>query len=225
MEFDSKEFANFVLKNGVIGFFRDPITLASGRRSHHYVNWRNVAKDTFLLEQAADHLLSFTQQLGLEPKCFLGAPEGATKLAVLAQYKWAKARPDYAPGAYPISMARGKPKDHGEAKDRYFVGTPQGPTIVIEDTTTTGGTLLATIKKLQEIEVPVIAAVVLVNRNETRDDGRSAKQAVEELGVPYHAMCDLRDILPSLYEQLKPDEETRSAVDAYFEKYGDKIRP
>src|SRR5882724_7784572 len=177
--FDAKEFEAFILRNGVVGFFKDPITLAGGRLTHHYVNWRNVAKDTFLLEQAADYLLAFVKQLGLQPKCFLGAPEGATKLAVLAQYKWAKAQPDYAPGAYAMSMARGKPKDHGEAKDKFFVGVPEGPTIVIEDVTTTAGTLIRTIEDLKAAGIQVIAAVVLVNRNEVRDDGRSAKEAVE----------------------------------------------
>ena len=222
MAFDAQEFADFVLQNGVIGFFEQPIKLASGRLSNHYVNWRNVAKDTFLLERTADYLLDFVKQLGLEPKCFLGAPEGATKLAVLAQYKWAKAQPDYGPGAYAIAMARGKPKDHGEAKDKYFVGIPQGGTIVIEDATTTGGTLITAIQNVQAAGIPVIAAVVLVNRNEIRDDGKSAKEAVEALGVPYYAMCNLKDILPFLYEQLKPNAATRAAVDAYFTKYGVK---
>ena len=222
MDFDSQKFNEFILENGVIGFFEEPITLVGGRLTNHYVNWRNVAKDTFLLEQSAEHLLAFVEQLGLKPKCFVGAPEGATKLAVLTQYKWAKAQPDYGPCAYPIAMARAKPKEHGQAKDKFFVGVPESPTIVIEDTTTTAGTLIRTIESVRAAGVEVIAAIVLVNRNEVRDDGLSAKEAVEALGVPYHALANFKELLPFLYERLQPSPTVKQAVETYFATYGQK---
>ena len=41
--FNQETFDNFILKSDIIGFFKDPITTKSGRLSHWYVNWRNVA--------------------------------------------------------------------------------------------------------------------------------------------------------------------------------------
>jgi orotate phosphoribosyltransferase len=39
-------------------------------------------------------------------------------------------------------MGRAKPKDHGDPKDRYFVGEPGGKVVILEDVTTTGKSLI-----------------------------------------------------------------------------------
>lgn len=222
MEFDSDRvsFDDFILKNGIIGFKEKPITFKSGRQCHCYVNWRVAMNDAYLLDQLTGYIPGFVGGWGLKPRSFYGVPEGATKLGVLTQYKWAKDRPDYAPGAYVIPMGRSVPKDHGAPEDKFFVGMPQGDTVVLEDTTTTGNSLLKTIDSLQTAGVKVIAAIALTNRNEVRDDGLTVPQALEKKGVPYYAMSNLKELLPRAYERLKPSPEIRQAVDAYFEKYG-----
>lgn len=220
MEFSQQDFNEFVLKNGVIGFRDEPITFKFGRQCHCYVNWRVAVNDAFLLDQATDHLLAFIRMKGLSPRSLHGTPEGATKLGVLAQYKWAKSQPDYAAGAYSISMGRAAPKDHGAPEDKFFVGMPQGDTIVVEDTTTTGGSMLNSVERLQAAGVKLIAAVVLTDRNELRDDGLTVAQALEKKGVPYYSLSNLKDLLPAAYEMFKPSHKTRQAVEAYFEKYG-----
>ena len=222
MEFDSGQFADFVLKNGVIAFKEDLITYKSGRRGHCYVNWRVAINDAYLLDQVTDSIIDFVNSKKLAPRSFYGVPEGATKLGVLTQYKWAKSRPNYAPGIYVLPMGRAVPKDHGAPEDKFFVGMPQGNTIVLEDTTTTGGSLLQSIDSLQASGVKIIAAIALTNRNEVRDDGLTVPQALEKKGVPYYALSNLKDLLPSVYDALKPSPEIRQAVDAYFEKYGAK---
>src|SRR3989344_4939326 len=140
--FNQEQFDQFALTNGVIGFCETPIILKSGRSSPWYVNWRKVADDAYLLDQLAGYVLNFTQHHNLSPDCFYGVPEGATKLAVLTQYKWALQSPQFAPGSHSLSMGRAKPKDHGEARDKYFVGSPSGKVIIVEDVTTTGGSLI-----------------------------------------------------------------------------------
>ena len=185
--FDQENFNKFVLDNNVIGFFERPIKLKSGRMSNWYVNWRNVA-DVFTLDQLTDYVIAFTEDLGIKPDCFYGVPEGATKLGILTQYKWAKKSPNYDQNSHTLPMGRGKPKDHGEPKDKYFVGEPKGKTTILEDVTTTGGSLLNTIDSLTEAEIPIIAAFGLTNRMELRDDGQSVQEAVESKNVPYHAL-------------------------------------
>ena len=46
----------------------------------------SIAKDVFLLDKLTDFVVSFTKKLSLEPDCFYGVPEGATKLGILTQY-------------------------------------------------------------------------------------------------------------------------------------------
>lgn len=220
--FNQEEFNSFVLENNVVGFFENPIKLKSGRMSNWYVNWRNVAGDVFLLDKLTEYVINFTKDLGLEPDCFYGVPEGATKLGILLQYKLAKNSPDYNIGSHVLPMGRGKPKDHGDIKDRFFVGEPKGKTIIIEDVTTTGGSLLSTIDDLKEAGVSVISAFCLTNRMELRDDGKSVKETVESKGFEYHALSDALSLLPQVYNKLNPGEKIAGEIEKEFEKYGVK---
>jgi len=219
-KFNQEKFNQFILENSVVGFFETPITLKSGRLSHWYVNWRNVAEDVFLSDEIVDYVLAFVEDLEIQPDCFYGVPEGATKLGIISQYRWAKESPNFGPGSHILSMGRGKPKDHGEPKDKFFVGTPKGKVVILEDVTTTGSSLLETIDNLSRAESKIIAAIGLTNRMELRDDGKSVKEAVEAKGVSYFQMSDALELLPLVYEKIKPGEEIAKKVEEEFEKYG-----
>jgi len=217
-ELEKNNFYNFIIKNKVIGFFNEPITLKSGRKSYWYVNWRTVAEDVFLLNTVSDYLLLFVKHLNLEPDCFYGVPEGATKLGIITQFKWAFNDKNIQPGKYVLSMGRGKPKDHGELKDKFFLGIPKGKVILLEDTTTTGGSMLKAIDDLVKNKVNIIAAIGLTNRNEIRDDGFTVEEALNNKGVQYYSMSNAIDLLPLL--KLNPIIATH--IKNYFKKYGKK---
>ena len=120
-----ESFHNFILNNKIIGFFKEPLKLKSGRLSYWYINWRNITSDVFLLDKLTDYIISFVQNLRLVPKCFYGVPEGATKIGLITQFKWGKVQKNFGPGGYVLSMGRGKQKDHGDPKDRIFLGIPR----------------------------------------------------------------------------------------------------
>lgn len=224
-KFNQEEFNKFILDNNVIGFFEKPIKLKSGRMSNWYVNWRKISEDVFLIDRLSDYVIDFTSDLRLEPDCFYGVPEGATKLAIITQYKWAINSPIYAPGSHRLPMGRGKPKEHGAPEDRYFLGTPKGKTIVIEDVTTTGESLLITIDQLSELNIPIIAAYSLTNRMEKRDDGSSVENVLHKKGVPFYSLSNAIDLLEKVYKKLNPGEEIARAIEEEFEKYGiEKIK-
>ncbi|HLD59464.1 MAG TPA: phosphoribosyltransferase family protein [Candidatus Bilamarchaeaceae archaeon] len=220
--FNQQEFNKFVIDNSIVGFFKEPIKLKSGRMSNWYVNWRNASEDVYLIDQVSDFVISFTKDKQLKPDCFYGVPEGATKLALLCQYKWAKNSPTYSKGSHVLPMGRGKPKEHGAPKDKYFVGAPKGNVIIVEDVTTTGGSLIKTIDELSELGVKIIAAFGLTNRMEKRDDGKSVEQAVKEKGVRYYNLSSALDLLPIVYKKEKPAEEIGKAIEEEFEKWGVK---
>ncbi len=225
ISFNQNKFNEFALYYDVIGFSEKPFQLSSGRLSNWYLNWRNVAEDVFLLDRLTHYVTSFTRNLKLNPDCFYGVPEGATKLGVLTQYKWAKESKNYAPHSHVLPMGRGKVKDHGAPSDKYFVGKPKGKTIIIEDVTTTGDSLLKSIDQLQELEVPIIAAFSLTNRMQLRNDGKSVQQAVQSRNVSYHALSNAFELLPEAYKRLNPGEKIAAAIEKEFEEYGvEKIR-
>lgn len=215
-ENEKENFYNFIVNNNIIGLFREPIKLKSGRLSFWYINWRNITSDVFLLDQLTDYIFLYINYLGLNPKCFYGVPEGATKIGIITQYKWAKNQENYKSGAYILSMGRGKQKEHGDPKDRFFLGVPNGETVIIEDVTTTGDSLVNAIKKLRELNVKIIAAIGLTNRNELRDDRKSVKEIILENDVQYYAMSNAFDLLP----KLEITKEIADHIEAYFKKYG-----
>lgn len=217
---EKEAFTNFIIENNIIGFFEKPIKLKSGRSSYWYVNWRNISENVFLLDKLTDYIISFVKSLGLKPDCFYGVPEGATKLGLITQYKWAKKQLNYGKKMYSLAMGRGMPKEHGDPKDKFYLGFPKGKVIILEDTLTTGGSLIESIDKLLNLKVNVIGAIGLTNRNEMRDDGKSVEDAIKEKGVQFYAMSNAIELLPIIYQKIKPGIEIAKIIEDYFRKYG-----
>ncbi|MFX0023128.1 MAG: orotate phosphoribosyltransferase [Candidatus Hermodarchaeota archaeon] len=216
MKWKQENFNEFIKIQKVIGIFDEPIKLASGRLSHWYVNWRNITSDAYLLDELTDYIISFINYLGINPKCFYGVPEGATKIGIITQYKWAKIQKNFYPGNYPISMGRGKQKEHGDPKDRIFIGIPEGDVVVLEDVTTTGGSLLSTIRKLGDFNINIIGVIGLTNRNELREDGSNIKDVISDYNIPFFAMSNALELLP----HLEMNNEIKNNIKEYFKKYG-----
>jgi len=119
-------------------------------------------------------------------------------------------------------MGRGKPKEHGGLKDKYFIGKPIGDTIILEDVTTTGNSLLGTIDTLKQANIEVIAAVGLTNRMEKRDDSLSVEEALKREGVAYYSLSNVIDLLPLAYKHEKPSELVIRSIEQEFSQYGIK---
>lgn len=222
VKFNQKKFNTFCIENNIIGFFADPITLVSGRTSSWYVNWRTIASDVYLIDALADFVIGFCEQHKIKVNCFYGTPDGATKLAVICQYKWATRQPDYGPHKYVLAMGRKKPKDHGEPKDRYFVGAPTGKVVVIEDVTTTSASLIKTIDTLQKAGTKVVAALALTSRNATTPDGKHVADVLKAKGVKYLALSNAVELLPLITKNTKISSTIRQSIIDEFEQYGEQ---
>jgi len=231
-EFNQNNFNKFVIDNGVIGFFEKPVVLKSGRESNWYVNWRTVSEDVFLMDQLSDHVLQYAEdlissgQISGSDICYYGVPEGATKLGLLVQYKYASRASRYGNGSHVFPMGRAKPKEHGVPKDKFFVGAPKGNVIVLEDVTTTGGSLIDTVARLVDAGISVLACIGLTNRMEKRDDGQSVKSAIESIKSPsgdkikYFQMSDGLNLLPEMVAKLNPGQNIQKSIEEEFAKYG-----
>ena len=194
MQFNQQAFNQFILNEQVIKHFENPIKLKSGKESNIYVNWRSVAEDAYLMEQLTDFVLAFANDNNIHPDTFYGVPEGATKLGLLTQFKYAKQN-NMQRKSHALAMGRAKPKDHGDPKDRYFVGAPTGSICVLEDVTTTGGSLIECIQGLQASGMSICAAIGLTNRDEFRENGKTVAAALTEFNVPYYEMSRAPELL------------------------------
>jgi orotate phosphoribosyltransferase len=223
MNFVQEVFNALILELGIFGIFPEPVTLKSGRKSHFYANWRDAVGDVWAAVQITNHLRAFIKHLGVEYDCVYGVPEGATKIGVLATvFKALDNGPNgFIRGDFPLPMGRGKPKDHGEPKDRFFVGAPRGKVIVVEDVTTTGGSLLSTLEVLKQMEnVEIVCAIGLTNRMETRDDGLSVAAATKKMGVNYFHMSSALELLPLVIEEKKPSPAIVEFIVKEFDEVG-----
>jgi len=218
--FNRNAFIQFVIENHVIGFFDRPLKLRSGRESHWYANWRTASGDVFLVDRLTDFLIDFLEDRNIVFDIIYGVPDGATKVGLIAQHKWAARQKDYSKGSHVLLMGRSIAKMHGMAKDRYFLGDAKGRIVVVEDVTTTGGSLIKAIESLKEAEATVVAAIGLTNRMERRDDGKSVAEAVARMDVPYYAMSDASELLPKALVQSSPSDSIRLEIEKEFEQFG-----
>ena len=217
-----EDFTNFILENSIIGFYKEPITLKSGRVSYWYVNWRDISSDVYLIEELTDFIIKFVNELNLNPDCFFGVPEGATKLGIITQYKWAKMQEDFKKNNYILSMGRRAPKKHGDPKDRYYLGIPEGKIIILEDVTTTGQSLIDIINQFSILNIDIQAAISLTNRNEKRSDGKTVQELIMKKNIPYYSMSNALELLPMVYKLNEIDRAIAKKVENYFLKYGEK---
>ncbi|MFH1706623.1 MAG: hypothetical protein ABIF71_01700 [Planctomycetota bacterium] len=203
MPFDNEAYVRFLLDRGVVGFFPEGRTLKSGRVSHWYANCRVVGDTAGNLETMAGFVTAFAAGRVPAFDYYYGVPEGGTKVGVVCNLL--KARADGNPGQR-VVMGRGTAKEHGDPRDRFFIGPVAAGdrVIVLEDVTTTGGSLLTAMDGLQAAGVTVAAVIAFVNRLERRDDGTTVAEAVAGRGVAYHAMATATDLLPRFIRQTRP---------------------
>jgi len=218
MKFRKNEFIHFMLENNVIKFFSEPVKLKSGRYSYFYINWRSVTNSVRKIDKLCDYLINFIDDNEIEFDCLFGIPEGATKIAVITQYKYAKRckkKRDFL-----LAMGRGKIKDHGLLEDRYFIGVPKGRVIIIEDVVTTGNSVLKWVNIIQEIGANIVGVIALTDRYEKGLNNKHISEILKEMKIPYHYLVNALEILPKAFEFYNVEPHIIKEVIRYYEKYG-----
>lgn len=219
MKFDLDGYHKFILEyrgpdgESVIGFYSEKRELASGRKSCWYFNGRLLLAYRSPLIKLSYFILEFCEEKGIMPDYFLNVPEGVNKLTDYLNIEL---------GGKQV-MVRAKPKEHGDPRDAYFIGPVEegDKIIVVEDVTTTGGSLVNVLKKCLESELNVIATLCECNRMEKAAEGKGKERkdfgfGVEEYvrrvaeeygaGTRHYALTDASKILPIAFELCTPPE-------------------
>jgi orotate phosphoribosyltransferase len=89
---------------------------------------------------------------------------------------------------YDAFVVRKEPKDHGRGKQVEGPDLEGKRVIVLEDTSTTGGSPLAAAAALEKVGATVVAIAVVVDRN------TGAKEVIEAAGYEYRAAISLSDL-------------------------------
>ena len=162
--------------------FHGDFTLTSGKKATYYVDMRRVSLDhrvAPLIGQVMVDLISEIPDVAAVGGLTMGADPIAS--AVMHQ--------GIAMGhSYDSFVVRKEPKDHGRGRQVEGPELAGKRVIVLEDTSTTGGSPLAAIEALLKVGAEIAAVAVVVDRN------TGARERIEAAGYPYLAAIGLADL-------------------------------
>ena len=162
--------------------FHGDFTLTSGRKASYYIDLRKLSLDhrvAPLIGQVMVDLIAGVPDVAAVGGLTMGADPVAS--AVLHQ---AAARGL----SYDAFVVRKEPKDHGRGRQVEGPDLAGKRVIVLEDTSTTGGSPLAAIEALTKVGAEIAAVAVVVDR------ATEAQARIEAAGYPYLAAISLDDL-------------------------------
>ena len=162
--------------------FHGDFTLTSGKKATYYVDMRRVSLDhrvAPLIGQVMVDLIKDVDDIAAVGGLTMGADPIAA--AVLHQ--------GVALGhTYDAFVVRKEPKDHGRGRQVEGPDLAGKRVIVLEDTSTTGGSPLKAIEALLKVGAIIAGVAVVVDRN------TGAKEIIEAAGYPYFSAIGLADL-------------------------------
>ncbi|MBC7725956.1 MAG: orotate phosphoribosyltransferase [Burkholderiaceae bacterium] len=162
--------------------FRGDFILTSGKSATYYVDLRKVSLDHRVAPLIGEVMLDLIAGIP-DVAAVGGMTMGADPVAAAILHQGA------ARGlAYDAFVVRKEPKDHGRGRQVEGPELDGKRVIVLEDTSTTGGSPLAAIAALEKVGAVVVAVAVVVDR----DTG--AKEIIEAAGYPYYSAIGLADL-------------------------------
>ncbi|MEY4313375.1 MAG: hypothetical protein RLZZ319_884 [Actinomycetota bacterium] len=176
---DRDRLASLIRDNAV--FFGD-FTLTSGKKASYYIDLRKVSLDHRVAPLIGDVMVDLIDDI---PDVFAvgGLTMGADPIASAVLHRGVLKGKDY-----DAFVVRKEPKDHGRGKQVEGPDLEGKRVIVLEDTSTTGGSPLAAAAALEKVGANVVAVAVVVDR----DTG--AREKIEAAGYQYRAALGLADL-------------------------------
>ena len=162
--------------------FHGDFTLTSGKQASYYVDLRRVSLDHRVAPLIGQVMLDLIADIP-DISAVGGMTMGADPVAAAILHQGA------ARGAnYDAFVVRKEPKDHGRGRQVEGPELDGKRVIVLEDTSTTGGSPLAAIEALEKVGAIIAGVAVVVDR----DTG--AKERIEAAGYPYFFAIGLNDL-------------------------------
>ena len=149
----SKEYLIDLLKENEV-FLKGDFTLSSGKKSDYYINMKKAITNPEILSRIAKLI---TEKIANDDVDKVAGPAlGAVPIATAVSLE----------SKLPLLMIRKEKKGYGTSKLIEGELNSDDNVIVVEDVTTTGGSLLKAIKAVQENGGNVTRAFVVVDRQE-----------------------------------------------------------
>ena len=157
------------------------VTLASVREADYYVDMRRVTLDGVAAPLVGQVMLELTQDLDFD--AVGGLTMGADPVAAAMLHAAAANG-----GKLDAFVVRKEAKGHGLQKQIEGAEVAGRRVLVVEDTSTTGGSPLTAVKALEAAGAEIAAIAVVVDRS------AGAAEAIEAAGYPYFYAFGLEDL-------------------------------
>ena len=162
--------------------FHGDFTLTSGKKSTYYVDLRRVSLDHRVAPLIGQVMVDLIEDIA-DISAVGGMTMGADPIAAAVLHQGAARGRNY-----DAFVVRKEPKDHGRGRQVEGPDLEGKRVVVLEDTSTTGGSPLAAIEALKKVGAKIAAVAVVVDR----DTG--AREVIEAAGYPYFAAIGLDDL-------------------------------
>jgi orotate phosphoribosyltransferase len=171
-----EELKSEILNKAVV---RGKVILSSGKEADFYVDLRRVTLDSAAAPLVGEVMLELTKDLDYEAVggLTLGADPVATAMLHAAAKRGKKLN------AFVVRKAE---KAHGLQRRIEGPDVKGKKVLAVEDTSTTGGSVLTAVEALREAGAEVVGVAVIVERG--------AKEKVESAGLKYLAAFSLADL-------------------------------
>lgn len=165
-----------ILRKAVV---KGKVILSSGKEADFYVDLRRVTLDAVAAPLVGEVMLELTKDLDYEAVggLTLGADPVATSMLHAAAKNGRK---------LDAFVVRKSEKAHGLQRRIEGPDVKGKKVLAVEDTSTTGGSVLTAVEALREAGAVIVGVAVIVERG--------AKAKVEEAGLPYRAAFNLADL-------------------------------
>lgn len=164
----------------------EKVTLASGKESDFYIDMRRATLHHEAGALIGHVLLDLLEDNGFSVGQYQsvgGLTMGADPVATAMMHA------AYSRGLdLDAFVVRKTAKDHGMKRQIEGPDVVGRQVIVLEDTSTTGGSPLTAVQALVEAGAQVLAVAVIVDRN------TGARERIEAQGIPYFAALTLEDL-------------------------------
>ena len=160
---------------------RGRVTLASGREADYYVDLRRVTLDGVAAPLVGAVMRDLVADWEFE--AVGGLTLGADPVAVAMLHHAA-----HAGGRLDAFVVRKDAKAHGLQRRIEGTAVAGRRVLVVEDTSTTGGSVMTAVDAVREAGGEVVGVAVIVDR----DTG--ARERIEAAGVPYRYAVGLADL-------------------------------
>jgi orotate phosphoribosyltransferase len=177
----AEDTAELIERIKALAIVRGTVTLSSGRTADYYVDLRRVTLDGAVAPLIGRVMRALVTDWEFEAAG--GLTLGADPVATAMMHAAAAAG-----DRLDAFVVRKEGKAHGLQQRIEGPVVTGRRVLAVEDTSTTGASVLTAVAALREAGANVIGVAVIVDRN------TGAKEAVEAAGLPYRAAISKRDL-------------------------------